>query len=128
MPQARGLRSLLLGAAVGLATELPVLDRALAEESFPQIIRTRYEAIDPKAGGNVVIWLELEKLWFGVNPRLSPPVKYVNVTYITPSPGSPPICLIELMPINASQPEYLHIAGLVRLRIIGMALKSSNVP
>src|SRR5690348_11446457 len=115
--------TLLAMVSVGIPAQL-----AAAEDSFPQIIRTRYEAIDQKAGGNVIIWIELEKIWFGVNPRVSPPVRYVTVTHITPSAGSPPISLIELMPINSSTPEYFHIAGLARLRVMGMTVTSTNVP
>ena len=35
--------------------------------------------------------LEREKVWHGLDPRLYPAVKYVDVTHLTASPGSMPI-------------------------------------
>ncbi len=98
------------------------------ELSYPQIIRMRYEATDPKTGGQFVIWLDREKVWHGLDSRLYPPAKYVDVTYITPAPGSPPVATIEVMNINATTPDYYHVAGIVRFRVSGMTLKSSNAP
>jgi hypothetical protein len=45
---------------------------------YPQVIRTRYEAADPKAGGNFVIWSEREKIFYGLDPKLYPAAKYVE--------------------------------------------------
>jgi hypothetical protein len=92
------------------------------------VLRARYEAINPKTGGSFIIWLDRERMWHGLNQRLYPPVKYVEATHITPSPGSPIITVIELMPVNSSTPEFYHLAGIVRFRLIGMTLKSSNIP
>src|SRR5438445_13857054 len=84
------------------------------ELHYPQQIRIRYEAIDSKAGGHFIIWLERDRLWHGLDPRLYPAVKYVKVTHLTPAPGSPLITMIELGPINSANPEFYHAAGIVR--------------
>lgn len=96
--------------------------------TYPVVIHTRYEAADAKAGGSFVIWLEREKVWHGLDPRLYPPVKYVDVTHLTPSPGSAPITMIEVMAVNSNVPEFYHLAGIVRFRVTGMVIKSSTVP
>jgi hypothetical protein len=102
---------------------------AEAEDApYPRVLRTRYEAVDSKVGGNFIIWLEREKVWHGLDPRLYPAVKYVDVTHLTPSPGSPPITLIEIMSVNSTVPEFYHLAGIVRFKVTGMTLKSSNIP
>jgi hypothetical protein len=103
-------------------------DCGSAEMSYPQVLRARYEATNPKVGGNFIIWLDREKMWHGLDPRLYPPVRYVEVTHITPSPGSPIITIIELMPVNSTTPEFYHLAGIVRFRVTGLTLKSSNIP
>jgi hypothetical protein len=119
-----------LTAAAIAATPLSLTaPRAMAAElTYPVIIHTRYEAVDPKAGGNFIIWLEREKVWHGLDPRLFPPVKYVDVTHLTPSPGSAPITMIEVMSINSNVPEFYHLAGIVRFKVTGMTIKSSTVP
>jgi hypothetical protein len=68
------------------------------------------------------------KSYWAENPRLYPAVKYVDVTHLTPSPGSPPITLIEVIPINSTTPEFYHLAGIVRFKVTGMILKNSNIP
>jgi hypothetical protein len=98
------------------------------EMAYPRVTHTRYEAVDPKAGGNFIIWLEREKVWHGLDPRLYPAVRYVDVTHLTPSPGSPPITLIEVTPVNSGTPEFYHLAGIVRFKVTGMILKASNIP
>jgi hypothetical protein len=129
MLNARSIRSIAMSAVVLVTFEIAgVVNSDCAEQSIPQVIHTRYEAVDSKIGGNFIIWIEQEKVWYGTDPRLSPAVRYVDVTLINPSPGSPPTSLIEVMPINSTTPQYFQIAGLVRFRVIGMILKSSNVP
>ncbi len=98
-----------------------------AQVTYPTVVHTRYEAIDPKIGGQFVIWLDREKIWHGLDPRL-PPVKYVDVTHLTPSQGSGPITIIEVTPINSTNPEFYHFTGLVRFKVTGMTLKLSNAP
>ena len=97
------------------------------EMAYPRVIHTRYDAIDTRAGGQFIIWLERDKVWHGLDPRL-PAVKYVDVTHLTPSPGSPPITLIEVMGVNSNIPEFYHIAGIVRFKVTGMTLRASNIP
>jgi hypothetical protein len=121
-------RSALLGVlpfCVGVAFAPP--GRA-AEISYPQIVDTRYEAVDARAGGNFIIWQEREKVWHGPDPRLYPSVRYVDVTHLTPAPGSPPITVIEVTNVNASVPEYYHVAGIVRFKVTGMTIKSTSIP
>ena len=98
------------------------------ELNYPQITRARYEAVDPKVGGNFIIWLEREKVWHGLDVRLYPAVKYVDVMYLTPSPGSQSIAIIEVTNINSATPEFYHVVGIVRFKVTGMTLKSTNIP
>jgi len=98
------------------------------ELSYPLITRARYEAVDPKVGGNFIIWLEREKVWHGLDVRLYPAVKYVDVMYLTPSPGSQSIVIIEVTNINSATPEFYHVVGIVRFKVTGMTLKSTNIP
>jgi hypothetical protein len=98
-----------------------------AEITYPQLIRTRYEAVDSKVGGHFIIWLDREKVYHGLDPRLYPAVKYVDVTHVTPAPGSPPITLIEVTSINSIVPEFYHIAGVVRIKVTGMTIKTTTI-
>jgi hypothetical protein len=59
-----------------------------AEIEYPQIIKTRYEAVDQRAGGQFVIWSEREKIFYGLDPKLYPGARFVEVTQVTPSVGS----------------------------------------
>lgn len=99
-----------------------------AEIEYPQVVKVRYEAQDPKAGGNFVIWSEREKIQYGLDPRLFPAARYVEVTQVTPSVGSITLTFIEVRTINGSTPDYLHLTGNVRFRVSGMVLRSSNFP
>ena len=96
--------------------------------AYPQIIKTRYEAKDPRVGGQFLLWVEREKIFYGLDPRLYPTVKYVEITHVTPSPGSPLITVIEVMTINSTVPEFFHLAGIVRLKVAGMTAVTSNAP
>jgi hypothetical protein len=58
------------------------------EIEYPQVIKTRYEAVDQKAGGQFVIWSEREKIFYGLDPKLYPGARFVEVTQVTPSVGS----------------------------------------
>jgi hypothetical protein len=95
---------------------------------YPAVIHERYEPVDARLGGDFVIWLDREKVFHGLNPKLFPAVKYVDVMHVTPAPGSPPITIIEVMSLNSNTPEFYHVAGLARFKITGMTLKSSNLP
>jgi len=50
------------------------------------------------------------------------------VTHLTPPPGSPPITAIEVMPVNSGTPEFYRLAGLVRFKVTGMRLTTTNTP
>ena len=98
------------------------------EVKFPQLIQIRYEAVDPQAGGQFLIWVEREKIWYGLDPRLYPPAKSVEVTTITPMPGSISLTMIAVTRINSALPDYFHLSGNVRFKVSGMTIKSSNMP
>jgi hypothetical protein len=119
------LSSCAAGAVVGM---MLALSQAHAEEStFPQTMRLRYEANDAK-GGNFIIWVDREKFWHGLDQRLYPAARYVEIRHITPSTGSPPITIVEVGSVSSPTPEYYHAAGLIRFKITNMSLKSTNVP
>jgi hypothetical protein len=77
------------------------------EMAYPRVIHTRYEAVEARADGQFTIWLERDKVWHGLDPRL-PAVKYVDVTHLTPAPRSPPITLIEVTSINSTTPSFIR--------------------
>jgi hypothetical protein len=95
---------------------------------FPQIVSTHYEAIDTKAGGQFVMWSEREKIFYGLDSRLFPGARTVDVTQITPAPGSSALTYVEIKTVSGQVPEYLYLSGNVRFRVSGMVLKSSNFP
>lgn len=98
------------------------------EVKFPQLIQIRYEAVDPEAGGQFLIWVEREKIWYGLDPRLYPAAKSVEVTHITPAPRSISLTMIAVTRINSATPDYFHLSGNVRFKVSGMTIKSSNMP
>jgi hypothetical protein len=95
---------------------------------YPQLIRTRYEAADPKTGGNFVIWSEREKISYGLDPRLYPAAQYVEITQVTPSQGSITLAFVEVKTVSSQTPDYIYLTGNLRFRVTGMILKSSNFP
>jgi hypothetical protein len=102
---------------------------ALADDiHFPQVIQAHYEATDAKLGGQFVMWSEREKIFYGLDSRLFPGTRTVDVTQITPAPGSFALTYVEIKTVAGQVPEYLYLAGNVRFRISGMVLKSSNFP
>ena len=107
----------LLGASA--FTAAPLL---AADIDYPQVIRTHYEAADPKAGGQFVIWSEREKIYYGLDPRLYPPVKSVEITQVTPTAGSVTLTFIELKTIISQTSDYLYLTGNVRFRVSAMTL------
>jgi hypothetical protein len=98
------------------------------ELTFPQSIRIRYEAVDPRVGGHFVIWVEREKIWYGLDSKLFPPAKSVEVTHVTPAPGSTTITFITVIGVNSEVPDYFHLSGNTRFKISGMKVVSSNLP
>ena len=118
-----GLGLALLGSPVG-----PSCFAHAQEVKFPQLIQIRYEAVDAQAGGQFLIWVEREKIWYGLDPRLYPAAKSVEVTHITPAPGSTSLAMIAVTRINSTTPDYFHLSGNVRFKVSGMTIKSSNMP
>jgi len=98
------------------------------EIEFPQIIKTRYEAVDQKTGGSFVIFSEREKIFYGLDPKLFPGPRFVEVTQITPAAGSTTLTFVEIRTVASPISDYIHLTGNVRFRISGMTLKSSNFP
>jgi hypothetical protein len=116
---------------VGLTAPLTVWTTGSApaqELTFPQSIRIRYEAVDPRVGGHFVIWVEREKIWYGLDSKLFPPAKSVEVTHVTPAPGSTTITFITVIGVNSEVPDYFHLSGNTRFKISGMKVVSSNLP
>jgi len=99
-----------------------------AEIEFPQIIKTRYEAVDQKTGGSFVIFSEREKIFYGLDPKLFPGARFVEITQITPAAGSTTLTFVEIRTVASPTSDYIHLTGNVRFRISGMVLKSSNFP
>lgn len=98
------------------------------EIAYPQIIKTRYEAVDPKVGGQFILWSERERIFYGLDPKLFPAAVYVDVVQVTPSAGSITLTYVEVRPLNSKTSDYLYLTGNVRFRIGGMVIKSSNFP
>jgi hypothetical protein len=121
------MRSRFVTAAI-TALFLSVSGPVQAQEiKFPQIIQVRYEAVDQKAGGQLLIWAEREKIWYGLDPRL-PAVRSVEVTHTTPSQGSITLTTIVVTTVSSANPDYFHLSGNVRFKVSGMVIKSTNVP
>jgi hypothetical protein len=119
----RVLRSLPFAAAL-CALAWPLAGQEL---KYPQVIHYRYEANDPK-GGHFLLWVEREKIWYGLDPRLYPAAKSVDVTHVTPGSGQSTITTVAVTPINGATPDYFHLLGIVRFKITNMTIKSTNVP
>lgn len=120
------LSPLIVGAA--LAVSVCNLSPAASQElKFPQIIKIYYDAMDPHRGGQFIVWVEREKIFYGLDPKM-PAAKSVDVTYITPSAGSTTIVLISVMGVNSTSPDYFHLSGNTRFKISGMKIGSSNLP
>ena len=121
-------------AAVLLAALCLVQTATAQELKFPQIITIRYEAKDPRAGGQFIIWVEREKIWYGIDSKFGadtkvfPSAKTVDVMHITPAPGTTTITIITVTSVNSDVPDYFHLSGNVRFKISGMRVTSSNIP
>lgn len=99
-----------------------------AEIEYPQIVRTRYESVDKNAGGNFVVWSEREKISYGLDAKLYPGARYVEITQVTPTVGSVTLTYVEVRTVSGTTPDYLYLSGNVRFRVSGMTLTSSNFP
>src|SRR4051794_40937348 len=95
------------------------------EVEYPQVIKTRYEAVDPRTGGNFIIFSEREKIFYGLDPKLYPGARFVEVTQVTPTVGSTTLTFVEIRTVASPTSDYIHLTGNVRFRISGMALISS---
>jgi hypothetical protein len=63
----------ILALAVAILSPFALAISAPAGEiEYPQIIQTRYEAADQKTGGQLVIWSEREKIFYGLDAKFSP--------------------------------------------------------
>jgi hypothetical protein len=98
------------------------------EIEYPQVLKTRYEAADPKIGGQFVLWSERERIFYGLDPKLFPAAQFVEVLQVTPSTGSITLTYVEVRPLNSKTSDYLYLTGSVRFRVSGMIIKSSNFP
>lgn len=107
---------------------LAVQPATAGQVEYPQIIHTQYEAVDPKAGGHFVLWSEREKIFYGLDQKLFPGARYVDITQVTPSTGSITLTYIEVRTVGSNTSDYLYLTGNVRFRVSGMTLKSSNFP
>jgi hypothetical protein len=95
---------------------------------YPQVIHTQYEAVDQKAGGHFVLWSERERIFYGLDQKLFPGARFVDITQVTPSVGSITLTYVEVRTVSSTSSDYLYLAGNVRFRVSGMTLKSSNFP
>jgi hypothetical protein len=99
-----------------------------ADIVYPQMIHTRYEAVDQKAGGHFVLWSEREKIFYGLDQKLFPGARYVDITQVTPTVGSVTLTYVEVRTVSSDTSDYLYLTGNVRFRVSGMSLRSSNFP
>lgn len=127
-PAKRAFRSLSVVGAMVAALALSGVEAKPQELTYPQIIRVRYEAPDPRVGGHFIVWVEREKIWYGLDSKLYPAAKSVDVTHVTPAPGSTTLTIIAVTGVNSTNPDYFHLSGNVRFKISGMVLKSTNAP
>jgi hypothetical protein len=95
---------------------------------YPQMIHTRYEATDPKTGGHFVLWSDRERIFYGLDQKLFPGARYVDITQVTPSVGSPTLTYVEVRTVVGDTPDYLYLTGNIRFRVSGMSLRASNFP
>lgn len=95
------------------------------ELKFPQIIKIRYEALNPRVGGQFIIWVEREKIWYGLDSKIFPAARSVDVTYVTPAPGSTTITFIAVTGVNSTRrrvsasSERIHRASRVNEHDLG---------
>src|SRR5882757_349069 len=115
--------------ALLLGTMMLQLSASNAQElTYPRVIHIRYEAQDPRVGGHFIAWVEREKIWYGLDSKLYPAAKSVDVTHITPAPGSNTLTIIAVTNVNSNTADYFHMSGNVRFKVSGMLVTSSNVP
>lgn len=118
----------LIGTAAVIILMIAVLTSPAvsAELQYPLIIKTVYEAPDARVGGHFYLWVEREKIFYGLDPRLYPAAKSVEVTHVTPAAGSAPVTFIAVTTVNGLLPDYFHLSGNVRFKVSGMTIKYTN--
>lgn len=124
----RGVAAFIVVLAALALWPLASVPAAAAEIEYPQVIRSRYEAVDTREGGHFVIWSEREKIFYGLDPKIYPGARYVEVTQVTPSTGSITLTYVEIGTVARDTPDYLYLTGNVRFRVSGMKMISSNFP
>jgi hypothetical protein len=82
---------------------------------YPQITKTRYEAVDQKIGGSFVIFSECEKIFYGLDAKLLPDARFVGVTQITPTTGSDTPTFVEIRTVAGPVSDDIHLTGNLRL-------------
>jgi hypothetical protein len=122
------IRAIFVG-IVSLGVSLLAIAASHADEiRYPQVIKTRFEAVDQKNGGQFVLWSERERIYYGLDPKLYPAARFVEVVQLTPAAGSVTLTFVEVRTITAQTSDYLYLTGNLRFRVSGMVLKSSNFP
>ena len=96
------------------------------EIQFPQIIRTLCEAKDQATGG-IHLWMEREKVSYGLDPRLFPDARTIDIAQV-PTAGSTTLTYVEVTTVATTIPEYIYLSGNARFHFNGRILKSSNFP
>lgn len=95
----------LLGISLTICFGLIGATAFASEIGYPQIIKTRYEAVDQKVGGNFVLWSEREKVFYGLDPKLFPGARFVEVT---PTVGSITLTYIEVRTVASQTSDILR--------------------
>lgn len=117
--------SVVLGFVLALCGARPAISDPI---EYPQVIHTQYEAVDQKTGGHFVLWSERERIFYGLDQKLFPGARFVEITQVTPSVGSITLTYVEVRTVGSATSDYLYLTGNVRFRVSGMVLKSSNFP
>jgi hypothetical protein len=76
---------------------------------YPQVIHTQFEALDQKAGGHFVLWSERERIFYGLDQKLFPGAKFVEITQVTPTVGSITLAYFEVRTVGSSTSDYLYL-------------------
>jgi hypothetical protein len=98
------------GLAIFLALLVgPSANAVAADIEYPQIIKTPHEAVDQKSGGSFVIFSEREKIFYGLDPKLFPGARFVEVTQITPTVGSTTLTFVEIRTVANPVSDHIHL-------------------
>ncbi len=83
------MTKIILACIVSVGTDLLAIANSHAGEIvYPQVIKTRFEAVDQKNGGQFVLWSERERIYYGLDPKLYPAARFVDPTQVTLAAGS----------------------------------------